>query len=154
MTDPMTFRGWQGAVGWTGVVVLNLPLPLMLGSAVTHRDGYLGIGLAVLLCWVAGLFVCSQSSRHGPVIIRGGGWVALSQVFPIAQFVAGVGGVLFWEVVSGSGLPGAHGPVAVLGGFVVTLTTAAPLLFFAFVFGGGLGLLRAPPATEQTADYS
>lgn len=147
-------------VPWTLTLALNLILPLPLGLSFTGKGGYLGIGLAILVFWAAGLAVCRRSPTLGNILIDGGYVVGCSQVLAIPQVVAGFVALVIWEGVEAR--PGDM-PV-VMDGFVLTVITGGELLLAAVACGlvvrplsrsgqaGGTERSSAPPTrTERSS---
>ncbi len=130
-------KAWWGWVAaWSLVFAMNLPFPLALGLAVTEGGGRIGMGLAAMMLWTAGLAAGSWSERLRAVMLSGGSLVALFQIiFPVLQVVAGVIGLQSWSGVAGVGGLEIRGPNAEFGGFLVTLTTGQLLVTAALVCG-------------------
>jgi hypothetical protein len=145
---------WLTGLIWTGVFAANLVVPLFLGLQETRNGGATGMACAVLICWAGGLVICVRGGRLGSVLIRGGGWVALSQFLLIPQVAAGMFSIWFWTDMIGQPPLFRGGPSAEVGGFVVTIVTALPLLIAAFFFGGGGRLLSDPPGATESPDYA
>ncbi|RUL87884.1 hypothetical protein [Tautonia sociabilis] len=134
--------GRRMLVGWLAVLLVNLPVPLMFGSWITDRDGTIGMGAAVVLLAGVGGWAILRSFRVGLALIVGGSAVALSQVVPMLQFVAGMIGVSLAKAI-GLAEPGpweeptVPGVLGAAGGFVVTVVTGTLLLAVSL----GIGLV-------------
>jgi len=145
----------QWAFVWSGVLALNLPLPLLLGMTLTRNGGTGGIVAGILVFWAAGLALGLLMPRLGEALIRGGVVVAALQPIFVLHFAAGAFGMWVWHQVR-SGLSfGQPGLWAEVDGLAVTLLTGQPLLLAAWVFGGGVRLLFTPPVarTSEEHDY-
>jgi hypothetical protein len=130
---------WDRAAEWTGLYAANLVIPLLIGRVATAYGGGLGMLSAVVAVWAAGLVVCARTVRLSGILFYGAGVVALCQMVPVLQIVAGYFALRAWSAVGGALDEG--GVKSEVGGFAVTLMTAQPLLLAAFVFGGGHRLL-------------
>lgn len=129
---------WWPAV-WSGVFLGNLVIPLLFGATMVSPAGRAGLALGVGLWWAVGLVGLRQSERARRVAVSGGVCVALSQVVPFLQIMAGMVGLEAATRVEG-GPRGEFGEFATLGlagGLVATLVTGGLLLLAA----GGVGLL-------------
>ena len=127
--------GW--AAWWTLIYLLNLPLPLVLGGAVTDRGGKLGMALGVVVLWTVGLAVCAWSDWLRRAAIAGGFMVAITQFCFVLHFHAGVFALSSWSRMTGEGM-GIGGPLSEVGGFAVTVMTGQPLMFLALAVGCAL----------------
>ncbi len=127
---------WHHA--WTIVFAANLVVPTMFARGMVGETGRIGMGLAVGLLWLVGDLAGVRSPRRRPVLLAGGVAVALTQFFPVPQFVAGLLGLGAGrlvglipddnDIILGDDLAG---PAA----FVVTFVTGA-LLMLAVWLGG------------------
>lgn len=128
--EEIPHRAWPYA--WTLVFACNLIVPLSLAWQMSEHAGRIGIGLAIVVYWMIGLVTCADGGRRGGrPLVAGGIWVALSQLLPIAQILAGLAGVWSWAAISGQ----EHRPLSVLGGFTMTIVTGGLLLTLAEVIG-------------------
>jgi len=141
---------------WTVVFALNLAVPLPIGWDTTDGGGRIGLALAVVAGWAAGMFICYHSHRVGTVLVSGGTWVAISQFVPVLQFAAGIVGMVCLHQIAGHGSFAEGGPRAELSGFALTLFTGSILFLAAMVFGGGFRLLFGPPEMQgqSAVDYA
>jgi hypothetical protein len=127
-------------VGWLAVFAFNLIVPLFMGWGMTERQGRTGMVLAILVILASGLWICRSARQLGFALVVGGVAVALSQVFPILQVMAGI---LGFALANGIGLvadiPTPAGDAlnadTVVAGFVVTMTTGGLLLAASIVAG-------------------
>jgi hypothetical protein len=138
--------GWY----WSVAFAANLPIPAFLGWEYTAANGGLiGMSLAVVALYTVGLRLCATGPDLRRVLVRGAARSAACQLFPVPQLVAGIIALFafnqVWRPEDGFG--------AEVRGLVVTVMTGVPLALFAFLLGGGWGLLRTAPATEQAEDY-
>jgi hypothetical protein len=151
--EPVTRLQW--ALAWTGVLALNLPLPLLLAVTLTNQGGAYGIAAGILVYWAAGLTLGLLLPRLGEVLTRGGIVVAALQPLFALHFAAGAFGMAVWHWMRSGPTFGQPGLWAEIDGFAVTLLTGQPLLLAAWLFGGGVRLLFNRPVarTEVEADY-
>jgi len=123
---------------WAAVFALNLIVPVFLGLMLTGMEGQAGMCLTVGALFLAGGWFCFAFPRFGRRLIAGAVVIGLSQIFPIAHFVAGSVALAVAEelqlTING------HGPtLTFLGSILVTLLVGG-----FFMFGGfGLGCLAA-----------
>lgn len=151
--EPVTRVQW--ALVWSGVLALNLPLPLLLGLTLTSRGGTGGIVAGILVYWAAGLALGLFLPRLGEALTRGAFVVAALQPMFFLHFAAGAFGMWAWHQVR-SGPPfGQPGLSAEADGMAVTLLTGQPLLLAAWLAGGGVKLLFTAPVarTGEEHDY-
>jgi hypothetical protein len=122
---------------WTLVVVANLIVPLPFGLMCTVGGGRIGMGLAIVAWWVAGLWICRHQPDRARWLIHGGIILGLSQITLMPQVLAGLAALRTWEEIAvGEGEFGLFvGGESELFGFVVTAITGAELLLLAFVAG-------------------
>lgn len=80
-------RGWQ--CGWGIIFLMNLPLPLLLGCEATRKGGLGGMLAAVAVVWLAGHVAVSRLPSARGSLVLGGGFIALTQGFPLLQGLAG-----------------------------------------------------------------
>ena len=136
---------------WTAVFAANLPLPGLLGWIYTsYYGGTVGMLAAVVLLYAVGLALCVRTDGLGPVLIRGGTWVALGHIFPIMQLGAGVAALWLFDR---AWMPERRTAEMEGKAFAVTVVTGMILAAATFVLGGGYFLLRSAPTTEQVEDY-
>jgi hypothetical protein len=141
---------------WTVVFALNLPVPLFFGWDMTHLGGRIGLAVAVVAGWAAGMFICYQTHQLGVVLVRGGAWVAASQFVPVLQLGAGIVGIVCLNRIAGHRAFAEGGLQAELSGFALTLFPGSIIFLAAMVFGDGFRLLFGPPEMEgqAAADYA
>jgi hypothetical protein len=124
---------------WLAVFAWNLFVPLPLGLGVLKHGGRIGLSIAIALLVASGCYFCIASQRIGRVLVAGGIFIALTQSFPILQFLAGTIGLFlaakFASVEQGGTTESA--------GFVATLVTGAILIGLSL--GIGLVLRRITP---------
>ena len=126
-------------VAWVTVCVLNLPMPLRFAWPITESSGRFGMSIAVVALLAAGCWICAKLPKHGVHLLIGAVPVALSQLLPIAQLVAGGLAVMFGQAIGlvnpigddGNGEKVASEP----GGFILTLITGAILMMLSAVCG-------------------
>jgi hypothetical protein len=131
-------------VAWPVVFALNLVMPGLFGLMSTDGAGRVGMLVGTCFLLVCGFWICSSARNIGFALVVGGVPVALSQVVPIIQMVAGTLAFAFAEALGLVGPGGAMGTAtSAAGGFVLTLTTGGLLMAAALVAGLALRALRA-----------
>lgn len=132
-------------IGWLAVFALNLIVPGWLGWRFTEQGGRMGMLLGATLVLAIGCCVCVCARQIGFSLVVGGAAVALSQVLPLLQLLAGVASCALAEAAGLYFSVDDTHPAAVvggeLGGFVITITTGASLI--AAPLAAGLLALRA-----------
>ena len=131
-------------ISWPVILAVNLIVPLLLGLMVTEDHGRVGMFLAVGVFLAAGWALCYYLPHFARRFILGGLFTALSQLFPILQFLSGI---IALAIADGLGVEIDHspgdGPVEQLtsefGGFLVTLLVGLMISAVA----AGIGLLLA-----------
>ena len=136
-------------LAWPIVFGLNMVLPLLFSGEVTKRHGQLGLCIAALVLLVGGWVLCAWSGSTARKLILGSALVALTQVLPLLQIIAGSVSISIaqsFQLVEGGGgdpdLDEQFMPqiTSELGGFVVTMLVGAILLTCASLIGLALGL--------------
>jgi hypothetical protein len=127
-------------LGWFGVFALNLAFPLLFGWELTRANGRIGMLLAIPVLLAAGRWICREHRDLGRLLVVGGVLVGLSQVYPLLQMVAGIGGMLVGQVLGQVSMAGAAtpAPLSQVGGFVMALTTGSLLMAFSCLIGYGV----------------
>lgn len=142
--------GRRGAVvlhlAWVAVFAANLIVPLLFGWGMAGPRGRSGLVAAAALILGLGSGLCYYRRDLAAPLVVGATLVALTQLFPLLQILAGVVGV---GIVRSLGLMGGGGDgppqiLGPLGGFVVTLVTGGILI--AVSAGAGLFLRFFTPA--------
>ena len=123
-------------LGWLLVFALNVVAPLFFGWNITGSGGRVGMFLAMLVLLALGFWICASARQIGFPLVVGGVAVALSQVFPILQVMAGGLAFAVAEAV-GVCAPTKLEPSAetVAAGFIVTMTTGGLLVAASLVAG-------------------
>lgn len=140
---------WQGY--WFAVYVANLLAPLIFGSIATSNGGFFGMALGIAILWLAGQALCARSKDLATTIVPGAVVVALTQLFPITQFYAGL---MSLKLISKLGQTQAE-PVLIpkritqLGGFLATLITGGQLLFLAWLIGIAIRVVRGQKTSND-----
>ena len=83
-------RGWFQQVRWPAVFALNLIVPLMLATNFVPEKGNVGLASAIVVLYLAGWLFCRLGPECERSLIRGGALIALTQLFPILQVLAGL----------------------------------------------------------------
>lgn len=127
---------------WVAVLLFNLIVPLLFAWSMTNHQARLGCAIAIALAALVGAALCRWAPSAMLIVIRGGVFVAVSQVFPALQIIAGA---LSFSTLSRIGmLPTTDVPDVIsstFGGFMVTLSTGILLLAASCVFGIGLWMI-------------
>ena len=122
---------------WLGVFGINLIVPGVLGYGVVDQSGLIGVLIAIVLVFLVGGVVFSyRKGFAGPVMV-GSLLVAGSQLFPVAQVLAGMFGILFAQSLGfvGGEFDGGPEVVGIGSGFIVTIVTGGLLILAATVIG-------------------
>jgi hypothetical protein len=124
-------------VGWTAVCLLNMPLPLLLAGEVTKHHGRTGMLVASATLFLVGAWVCVAQPKLGLALVVGGAPIALSQIVPFLQIMAGLValavGEFFQQVENQDDVPGQV--VSEPGGFILTMITGGLLMGAALTLG-------------------
>lgn len=144
-------------IGWIVVVLLNLPVPLFFGHSIVKGAGIVGLLMAILAIFLAGVFATSRFPRLIAMFQVGGIVTALSQFLPILQIVAGAVAISVTEQITSV----AHGDdfevlpegATFLGGFCATSITAGIVLFAAAAIGAVIQVVRGrwPGGSRRSA---
>ncbi|WP_165068812.1 hypothetical protein [Paludisphaera rhizosphaerae] len=120
---------------WLMVSSANLIVPGVLGFLVSSNGGRVGMLLGVLIAFAVGSFVCFVAPERTGVIIDGGWVVAILQLLPLPQMLAGGMGLGVAGLLGLAQLEGRPSIDSLLGGLISTLATALILVAFAGLFG-------------------
>ncbi|WP_152051697.1 hypothetical protein [Tautonia marina] len=148
-------------VGWVIVFLVNLPIPVMFGSALTEGNARIGMTVGTVALGLVGGLFCQRSYRIALALTAGGVAVAITQVIAIPQFIAGSIGLMV-STTLGLADPnfdvGSNEMTLWSGGLVTTLVTGSllmglalgiGLLFQLLGFGGGsVQTVEKPPTLE------
>ena len=80
----------MATVAWLMAVLINLPVPVMLGISCTRGPGQIGMLIGVLAFAGIGLMLCRRSPRLMKDLSFGSVLTALSQFFPILHMYVGM----------------------------------------------------------------
>ena len=134
-------------MAWFFIFALNLIAPLYFGWRMTEDGGRIGMLLAAILLLAVGYWICASARELGFALVVGGVAVALSQVLPMLQIMAGALGCALAVAMglhsNGDAVDSPPMVVGEVGGFVVTLITGSLLMGAALVTGLALRALRA-----------
>lgn len=79
---------------WALAVVINLPIPLMLGHSVTNAGlPRIGMPVGIALVYFFGVWCCTQRPGLMWRLIFGSGFTAVTQFWPIAHMLIGAAAV-------------------------------------------------------------
>jgi hypothetical protein len=124
------------------VFLVNLPIPVMFGGALTEGNARIGMTIGTVALGLVGGLFCRRSYRIALALTTGGVAVAITQVVAIPQFIAGSIGLMV-STTLGLADPNFFNDVASnemtlwSGGLVTTLVTGSLLMGLAL----GIGLL-------------
>lgn len=123
--------------GWAPVFLLNMIVPLLYGLSMTHGFGRLGMFAAVPVLFALGGWVCACQPKFRRALIRGGVLVALSQLLPVLQIVAGLVAMDLTAMLGQAQAAVVRPPevVSAPGGFLMTMFTGLLLMCAAFCLG-------------------
>lgn len=146
---------------WPVLLVLNSSVPLLLGSRMIQEHGKWGVALAVLLFATGGWVICARWPWLRSRLLSGAGILALTQVFPLLQIIAGVIALKIAVRFGQARVASDFAPDRIhseLGGFVVTAITGGILFCAAVVIGwmavGILCAVHSPGDVHQPAERS
>ncbi len=127
-------------LAWVAVFVLNMAFPLLFGWSLTREHGRIGMMAAASLLLAMGWCICSVARDFATPFIGGAAFVALAQLFPILQMIAGLIGMGVGQALDLADFGDESRPDRILsefGGFVITIVTGGLLI----AAGAGFGLL-------------
>lgn len=76
-------------IAWPTVFAMNMFLPVLFGLDLTKHHGRIGMCVASLFVLIAGWVLCVVKSLAARKLIFGSLIIALTQIFPILQILAG-----------------------------------------------------------------
>lgn len=142
-SQPSSPRTGRLVIWWLVSFAVNLITPVLFGSDVVREQGIWGVLFGVICAALLGIQAC----RWWPGLMRrvnvGATLVAISQLVPFVQLIAGLIAINIAErvglarVEEGQIIEQANGE---LGGFVITVITGAILLGVSLVVGSLLTL--------------
>ncbi len=118
-------------VAWLFVFAINMAVPLYFSHPVTEYHGRLGLLFGALLLLALGYYICAVNRRFSSALIVGGAIIAITQVFPVIQIIAGMLGMTVGKAMGLASLGDDHGVPQITteeGGFIVTLVTGGILM--------------------------
>lgn len=119
--------------GWAPVFLLNMIVPLSLGSLAADARGCIGMFVGTAVLFVMCGWLCSCQPRLARAIVRGGAPIGVAQLVPILQIIAGLAAM---AIVSTLRLADEPDPVnGMPGGFLVTIITGVLLIGAALFLG-------------------
>ncbi|MEM6473796.1 MAG: hypothetical protein AAF802_29830, partial [Planctomycetota bacterium] len=125
---------------WAGLVLANSILPGLFASSLVRGSAWIGVVVGVVTFIIGGWWVGSRSASVRKGLIRGGAIVAITQLFPIGQILAGGLAVGLAESIGLASMNddqfGSHID-SVAGGLFCTLLTGFLLMCPAAFFGAG-----------------
>jgi hypothetical protein len=124
---------------WVAVFGVNLIAPLFFGSMETRGIGWLGVLAGVVFLLILSVRWLGRSERHRTPLLVGGIGVAIAQVVPVFQIIAGMLAILVREIAleGHMGPPDDGGPLVATfpAGLMVTVLTGGMLLIMADSIG-------------------
>ena len=122
-------------LAWIGVYAANLILPIYYGMMMTRDGARVGMLIGIIVVFALGYHICFVSRKAMRTVVYGGWIVAVFQLLPFLQLVAGSIGASVAQVTV-QATSGDFGQVnTVLGGFLATMATGGILIAFAAAFG-------------------
>lgn len=134
-------RPGSSTVLWWLLFGLNLPIPALFGMGAATGMALLGVAAAVLMFGFAGWWVMWRYPQWASRILVGAGMMAVSQVMPIPQLIAGM---MALSIAEGAGFASTGGQglsmtlTSFVGGFFVTTITGGLLLGMTLCIGACL----------------
>lgn len=132
---------WRWFAIWSGIYLLNLPVPLMLSGLGPDLEPvnspWIGIAVAISFMWLFGLVLCQYFVRFRKTFIIGAAIIALAQFFPMIQIFSGAIAKGTWESVTGLKLR-RETFSSQIAGFGITMITGQ-ILFVACLISGWIG---------------
>ncbi len=132
-------------VAWIFVFAINMAVPLLFSASVTQQNGRSGMLIGTLFLFVLGCYICAANRKLAVALLAGGAVVALTQLFPMLQFIAGSIGMGVGQALGHATFLGDDNPPRVTseyGGFVVTFVTGGVLMAGSLCTGILLQLVR------------
>jgi hypothetical protein len=114
-------------IAWTIGFALNLVVCLILAHGLLHLAGWVGAGLACMVMWLMGCYLCTRPGRVRAALAYGSIGFAFTQFVPVAQLLVGAFAIGLSDNV-GLGRDAIGGAA-----YLVTFTTGQPLIVLAFV---------------------
>jgi hypothetical protein len=135
---------------WALVFAINCIAPVLFAINMTRDFGRLGVGIAVFMFLVMGWYFGRLHSRNAKRLVTGAIIVALTQFFPILQFISGFIAFSITEELGGveklDDEDFGFGEISsFFGGFVCTALTGGTLIGVAIVIGWVVVALISDP---------
>ncbi len=131
--SPSAGLSWRSAA-WGAVVLINLPVPLMLGMACSRGGSVIGMPIGILAVLLTGLWCCRRIPKAMTMLNSGAVVTALSQFWPIAHDIIGIFAVGISRLVFDREA-GDRMLTKVISVTSATLLTGGGLIFLSFIFG-------------------
>ena len=80
-------------VAWIFVFAINMAIPLLFGASLTEQHGRLGMSVAAFFLLAVGWYICAAKRKFAVALLAGGALVALTQLLPGLQIIAGAIGM-------------------------------------------------------------
>ncbi|MEM0927251.1 MAG: hypothetical protein AAGJ83_14500 [Planctomycetota bacterium] len=138
---------------WAGLAVGNAVVPGILASAVVEgASTAIGVMLGVATFIIGGWWVGSRSEEIRKGLISGGTVLALSQLLPIAQLIAGIFAVGITDGMGLSQVATTSFIESLLSGYVCTLVTGGLLMLPTMFIGTIFVLVSSKSEPPQAID--
>ena len=118
-------------VAWIFVFAINMAVPLLFSVSLTDQHGRLGMSVAAFFLCALGCYICAANRKLAVALLAGGAVVALTQLLPGLQIIAGMIGMGVGQALGHATLGGDSDPARMtseFGGFVVTFITGGILI--------------------------
>ena len=118
-------------VAWIFVFAINMAVPLLFSLSMTDQHGRLGMSVAAFFLLALGCYICTANRNLAVALLAGGALVALTQLFPGLQIIAGAIGMGVGQALGHATLDSDDNPARItseFGGFVVTFITGGILM--------------------------
>jgi hypothetical protein len=117
---------------WIFIFAINTAIPLLFSASVTDQHGKLGMSMAALFLLALGCYICAANRKLAVALLAGGALIALTQLLPGLQIIAGMIGMGVGQALGHATLSGDDNPAARItsefGGVVVTFITGGILM--------------------------
>ncbi len=116
---------------WIFIFAINMAVPLLFSLPLTDLHGRLGMSAAALFLFTLGCGICAANRKLAVALLAGAALVALTQLFPGMQIIAGMIGIGVGQALGHATFDSDEHPARItseFGGFVVTFITGGILM--------------------------
>jgi MFS family permease len=116
---------------WIFIFAINMAVPLLFSLALTDQHGRLGMSAAALFLFTLGCLICAANRKLAVALLAGGALVALTQLVPGLQIIAGMIGIGVGQTLGHATFDSDDHPARItseFGGFIVTFITGGILM--------------------------